>query len=388
MQYSLYIHIPYCVSKCSYCDFFSIPVGKDCKKYIPDEYLYAVENEIKSKINKFDFCTSIFIGGGTPSLLNTEQLRFVKKILNENVLISENCEFTVECNPDDISEEFLIILNEIGVNRISCGLQSMNNCVLKSVNRRAGEEENQYALEIIDKNWTGIKSFDLISSLPGESEESFENNLKKIIEYNPHHISLYSLTIEEETPLGQDLEAGKFKYDFDAADKMWIKGRDYLISKGYCQYEVSNFAVPGYECRHNMAYWQHKNYIGIGCGATGTIYEDNIAVRSTNINNIENYINFWVYNKKDLVIEDIENIDSNTNEFEFFMMGLRTAKGISKKNYESIFNKPISENILNLFQKWKNQNLACIKDEDSDTYFSLSKDGLLFLNLFLEQLQL
>lgn len=388
MQYSLYIHIPYCVSKCSYCDFFSIPVGKDCKKYIPDEYLYAVENEIKSKINKFDLCTSIFIGGGTPSLLNTEQLRFVKKILNENVLISENCEFTVECNPDDISEEFLIILNEIGVNRISCGLQSMNNCVLKSVNRRAGEEENQYALEIIDKNWTGIKSFDLISSLPGESEESFENNLKKIIEYNPHHISLYSLTIEEETPLGQDLEAGKFKYDFDAADKMWIKGRDYLISKGYCQYEVSNFAVPGYECRHNMAYWQHKNYIGIGCGATGTIYEDNIAVRSTNINNIENYINFWVYNKKDLVIEDIENIDSNTNEYEFFMMGLRTAKGISKKNYESIFNKPISENILNLFQKWKNQNLACIKDEDSDTYFSLSKDGLLFLNLFLEQLQL
>lgn len=388
MQYSLYIHIPYCVSKCSYCDFFSIPVGKDCKNYIPDEYLYAVENEIKSKINKFDLCTSIFIGGGTPSLLNTEQLRFVKKILNENVLISENCEFTVECNPDDISEEFLIILNEIGVNRISCGLQSMNDCVLKSVNRRAGEEENQSALEIIDKNWAGIKSFDLISSLPGESEESFENNLKKIIEYNPHHISLYSLTIEEETPLGQDLEAGKFKYDFDAADKMWIKGRDYLISKGYCQYEVSNFAVPGYECRHNMAYWQHKNYIGIGCGATGTIYEDNIAVRSTNINNIENYINFWVYNKKDLVIEDIENIDSNTNEFEFFMMGLRTAKGISKKKYKSIFNKPISENILNLFQKWKNQNLACIKDEDSDTYFSLSKDGLLFLNLFLEQLQL
>ena len=310
------------------------------------------------------------------------------QLIEPLVLISENCEFTVECNPDDISEEFLIILNEIGVNRISCGLQSMNDCVLKSVNRRAGEEENQSALEIIDKNWTGIKSFDLISSLPGESEESFENNLKKIIEYNPHHISLYSLTIEEETPLGQDLEAGKFKYDFDAADKMWIKGRDYLISKGYCQYEVSNFAVPGYECRHNMAYWQHKNYIGIGCGATGTIYEDNIAVRSTNINNIENYINFWVYNKKDLVIKDIENIDSNTNEFEFFMMGLRTAKGISKKNYESIFNKPISENILNLFQKWKNQNLACIKDEDSDTYFSLSKDGLLFLNLFLEQLQL
>ena len=232
-DFALYIHIPFCISKCSYCDFFSIT---ECGEEKLEKYIDSLCKEIDFRLHGFDYTNmngvsgrdgvikSIYIGGGTPSLLKEKHF---EKIFNTvkrlcTPLVVNDCEITVELNPDDVSVELMRALWKIGVNRISVGMQSMNDEVLKNVRRRAGRKENLEALKIISKEWKGIFSLDLISALPLETMESFEKGLKEVIQYNPHHISLYSLTIEEETPLGKQLADGLIDYDFDFADKMWL----------------------------------------------------------------------------------------------------------------------------------------------------------------------
>ena len=204
-------------------------------------------------------------------------------------------------------------------------------------------------------------------------------------ETKANHISLYSLTIEEETPLGKIFENGEIDYDFDKADSMWLSGRDFLKSKGFVQYEVSNFCKHDKKSIHNLSYWNHESYIGCGSGATGTKYKsDASAYRWTNTRDIKKYIDFWNNEKidREKIPEECEKIERDTSKFEFFMMGLRTLDGIKKSRFEKIFGETFSSDTEMLFQKWKREGKAVINGD----IYALNEKGILYLNDFLSSI--
>ncbi len=389
--HSLYIHIPYCVSKCSYCDFFSRPCGK---QPVPDSYIQALCNEIACRLKNVESLSTIYIGGGTPSLLSKTQFTSLFSQIDKAVKVSSDAEITVELNPDDLDKELLFTLEQCGVNRISCGIQSMNEKCLKNTCRRADLQTNQRALELFNRYWKKDLSIDLISALPGDDEKSLKESIDIVCLSRPAHISLYSLIIEENTPLGKRLAAGDLEYDFDSADRQWISGRDYLESLGYRQYEVSNFCLEGKSCRHNLAYWEHKDYAGCGSGACGSLYKkDGSGFRWTNNTDVEKYIKFWLENKNlqvknasgfeiELIPQTLERISKENSEFEFFMMGLRKLNGISALDYERLFSEKLPRKFIELFEEWKKKGLC----HQEGAFFALNREGLLFLNSFLEEL--
>lgn len=395
---SLYIHIPFCLSKCAYCDFFSKPYTS-----VPDDYITALcnENSYRIKLHDISEIKTIYIGGGTPSLLSEVQFQKLFSHIKSCVSLSSDAEVTVEVNPDDVSKDLLENLWDCGVNRISCGIQTMNDSALKRACRRADSSANKKALTLLNDVWQGELSVDLISGLPCDDEKTLEESLETVCEIKPSHISLYSLTIEEETPFGKELDCGKLIYDFDKADKLWLFGRDYLEAHGYKWYEVSNFCLKGKECRHNLAYWSHRDYLGCGSGGTGTVYnEDASALRWTNTTDIEKYISFWLgigesgnegineIERKLCQVQTEETIDAGVSEFEFFMMSLRKTAGFEEAEFQKIFARPLPQKFLYLFEKWEKQGLCVrrkIEGEGGERYF-MSREGMLFLNRFLEEL--
>jgi len=204
---------------------------------------------------------------------------------------------------------------------------------------------------------------------------------------------MYSLVVEEETPLGQKILNEKIPYDYDFADNLWLNAREFLQNNGFLQYEVSNFCKKGFECSHNLVYWNHQDYIGCGCGAVGTIYDsDGSGKRFSNLWNIDEYKKYWLeYYQYDLCkknIEEIEVIDKETSEFEFFMMGLRKLIGINSCDYKKIFSKEIPITVKNQFVKWQKNGFAKITKQGENEIFSLKQKGILFLNKFMEELEL
>lgn len=383
---SLYIHIPFCITKCRYCDFFSKACGKEP---VPNTYVEALCNEIFS-ISGVNVNT-IYFGGGTPSLLNTKQINKIFDAIKKACKLKADVEITFEVNPDDVSEELILALEAAGVNRISCGIQSMTEKVLQYAGRRASAAVNQTALNLLQSLWHKKLSLDLICALPYETKESFTQTLNTVINAKPDHISMYSLTIEEKTPFGIAFENGSLSYDFEDADAMWLYARDYLESHGYPQYEVSNFARENNRCRHNLVYWNHGDYLGLGSGATGTVYnKDGSALRITNTSSIKDYIDFWTNadrTKTDVKeVRIIEVIDLSTSIFEFFMMTLRKTEGFLQSEFLHCFNKKLPDNFLRTFERWQKKGLAeCISLKD-DLRFCLTREGLLFLNSFLSEL--
>lgn len=387
-DFSLYIHIPFCISKCSYCDFFSIKCDEN---FVPDSYVKSLCNEILFRKKQFDVSDfkTIYIGGGTPSLLKKNQLLELFDFLQKNTDFSKCKEISIEVNPDDLTEELLEIFEKCKINRISCGIQSLNESSLKYVHRRASLEQNLNAIKLLNSKWKNDFSLDFICALPKETKKSFLGGLKKIIDFKPSHISMYSLTIEENTELGKKIQNNQLKINSDFQDELWLKSRDFLLKNGYEQYEVSNFCLKNKECLHNLVYWNHKNYIGCGSGATGTVYnDDGSAFRWTNKNDIDGYIKNWFLQKKDFKndFEIKENIDIQTSKFEFFMMGFRKLEGITTFEYESIFGEKIEQSKIDVFEKWNKKNLLDIKNENNYVRFSLNSTGILYLNSFLEEL--
>ena len=388
---SLYIHIPYCISKCSYCDFFS---RGGCKS-IPDEYVDALCREIKVRSCReqaaaFTAWKTVYIGGGTPSLLTEGQLEKICNAISDSKSLSQEAEFTIEVNPDDLTHSFIEALKKTPVNRISVGIQSLNEKSLSFAKRRASAAQNISALECISKNWKGRFSLDLICGLPYESEVSFLQGLEKVISYNPDHISMYSLTFEEETPFGKMLDRELSDYDFDFSDKLWLEGRKLLKKEGYSQYEVSNFSKAGFESLHNLSYWNHQPYLGCGSGATGSFYDGSRGRRITNTADIEDYCSFWNTCKgeeepsKNII--SVEEIDEETSSFEFFMMGLRKLSGVKESDYFNIFSKKIPDSVKKLAEKWQKKGLCQISDTDGDYSFTLGEKGILYLNSFVTDL--
>ena len=278
----LYIHIPFCKKKCSYCDFVSF----SDKDSLIEKYKEAVIKEIKNKdISKYKINT-IYIGGGTPSILES---RDILDIINEvKEYISENTEITIEINPGTADKEKLKKYKEIGINRLSIGLQSADNNILKEIGRIHTFEEFLNIYNLARKVGFNNINVDLMLGLPSQTIEILEESVRKIIKLNPEHISIYSLILEENTRMWDMVNKGILKLPSEDIEReMYWKVKNMLESDGYIHYEISNFAKKGYESRHNSDCWEQKEYIGVGLAAHSYLNK----IRFSNTSNLEEYIN-------------------------------------------------------------------------------------------------
>ncbi len=263
---ALYIHIPFCWSKCIYCDFASYPNSEDRI----EPYLAALKEELcswKCALQGYEL-TSIFIGGGTPSILSGQQIEDLLRAVRRTIPVRSDAEITMEANPGTVNLRKLQICRRSGVNRISFGAQSMNDGLLKKLGRIHTAAEIREAVSMAREAGFNHVSLDLMYALPGQTTELWRDTLDQAIALNPDHISAYSLIVEEGTPMYDLAESGKVDLpDDDSVIKMQHIAIDRLADAGYHRYEISNYARPGCECRHNIVYWQRGEYLGVGCAA-------------------------------------------------------------------------------------------------------------------------
>lgn len=395
MEISLYVHVPFCRQKCDYCDFFSIPSNR-ASCVCPDEkYVRSVLNEIRFYVKKYSVSRwkTVYIGGGTPSQLGAKLLFELVSGIKSAVSDKTADEFTVEMNPEDLTEDILNSAQKAGVDRISTGIQALDQKALDSVNRHCPLQTAISSLELLQKKWKKKLSVDFIAGLPGQTCSSFKKQFETVFNFkNIDHISLYSLTLEENTPLYKKIESGKIKWSQQKTDRMWILGRKILKENGFIQYEVSNFARTGAESLHNKVYWHLENYIGCGSGACGSVYGE-VSERWTNTCSIKNYENFWLdFNPESEIpesIRQVEKIDLQTQEFEWIMMGFRLLEGVCSEEFKKRFGKSLEERIGvkdGLFFEWSKKHLARSYKKDGKTFYALNERGLMLLNLFLESL--
>ncbi|QCX32418.1 oxygen-independent coproporphyrinogen III oxidase [Caloramator sp. E03] len=323
---SLYVHIPFCIKKCLYCDFNSYVRLNE-----QDAYINALLTEIrKIKQNKFD---TIFVGGGTPTILSISNL---KKLL-EQLKFFEPLEFTFETNPGTVDIEKVKLLKMFGVNRISIGLQAWQDTLLQKLGRIHKLDDFLRTYDILIKSGFENINIDLMFGIPDQSMEDWIETIENVLKLNPKHISCYSLIVEEGTPFFEMYNKGKLILpDDDIEREMYYYAVKRLSAHGIQRYEISNFSKKGYECRHNITYWMDEEYIGIGAGAHSYIKN----VRFSNYRDIQKYIEG--INLGNAIMES-ETIDYNDEMAEFMFMGLRMASGIKKERFKKRFNKDIND---------------------------------------------
>ncbi|MCL2211530.1 MAG: radical SAM family heme chaperone HemW [Treponema sp.] len=361
-SFSLYIHIPFCNSFCDYCDFYSVSADKLKSDYI-DSYLYALVKDIKNQVKYFSVenIPAAYIGGGSPSVLGSK-IGFLLDELNK-LQCFKPVEFTIEANSESITNDFLNLCREKGINRLSLGVQTLHTPSRITVNRKGDEKIIKENIETALKYFPDALSFDLITGLPHHNKEIIARDIKSLLEYKPSHVSLYSLTIEDNTALKEKINAKTVAIpDEEYADSLWLFGRNELINAGFNHYEISNFSREGKECLHNMRYWRMKNWLGAGASASGTAIFDNEkrAIRFTYSNDVDAYI------KNPFINAALcENLDKNTLLRESLLMGFRCKEGPDPKVFKNRFGKTIEEYIPNSLLKYAD------------------RDKMLFLNSFL-----
>lgn len=381
----IYVHIPFCVKKCYYCDFLS----ESSDDMIKHNYVEAVIKEIDSYKHLMEEYEvgSIFFGGGTPSILEENLLmKLLQKIQTVFGLSKDdNLEITVECNPGTLSKKKLETYFKSGVNRLSIGLQSANNEELKRLGRihtyQEFEEGYFFAREAGFKNI----SVDLMSALPGQTLDSFQHTINKVTALSPEHLSVYSLIIEEGTPfhkiyLEEDTSicnvSVKYPLPSEEEDRaMYAWAGSYLEEQGYKRYEISNYAKTGYESKHNTFYWIRTEYIGLGLGAS-SFYKGN---RYCNEENLSTYLEHS--DKPDKLHKEFEEITRTAAIEEFMFLGLRMCKGISKEEFYKEFHIPIEEIYGNLIIRMK--QAGCMREDKGR--LSLTLHGLDVSNIVMSE---
>lgn len=356
-EIALYIHIPFCKQKCFYCDFPSYA----CKDKLMESYVDALCIEIKDKCKNYIIKT-LFIGGGTPSYLDHNSLRKLMNTISE-LRFTEDAEKTIECNPGTVSKEKFEIIRKGGINRLSFGLQTTNNELLKSIGRIHTFEsfkENYFLARSLGFENINI---DMMFGLPKQSVEEFIKGLREIVELKPEHISSYSLIIEEGTAFYNLYEKDKLEVPSEEEERdMYREGKKFLEKNGYKQYEISNFSKEGKECRHNEVYWMCEEYLGVGVSASSFIDEK----RVKNIDSIEEYIEN-INQGKSIVEEEYENTREDDIE-EFMFMGLRMNVGISEKKFKEKFGVDVDSIYKNVINK--NIKLGLLKRKCGTLYLS------------------
>jgi oxygen-independent coproporphyrinogen-3 oxidase len=319
---SLYIHVPFCIRKCAYCDFNSVVYREDAA----ERYLAAMEREMAAR--RADFAPeTIFIGGGTPTALPPRQLELLLGAIRRQFAFEKVREFTVEANPATVTEEKARILLAGGVNRVSMGVQSFHAPLLKTLGRIHTAQDVHATWRLLRDAGFKNLSLDLILSVPGETLGMWEEDMRRACDMGPEHISAYCLTYEAETPLGRDMIAGRVTpLPEDLEADMYLRAIDHLPSRGYEQYEISNYAKPGFECAHNIAYWRNRNSLGIGAGAFS--YID--GTRSSNARDVGEYIR-GVESGSPTVFQ--ETLAKEEAAREAATLGLRMRAGLERREF-------------------------------------------------------
>lgn len=353
-ELSLYIHIPFCVRKCGYCDFLSAPADEKAR----DRYVQALLMEIERyqgtetadrKIK------TLYIGGGTPSILSVDQLDCIMQKIKYTFNFCDDIEASMEMNPGTASKEKCRALYQMGINRLSIGLQSTNDMELKTLGRIHSYEDfiNTYT-------WCREAGFqninvDLMAALPYQTVESYTTGLRKIIRLAPEHISAYSLILEEGTPFYQKYNSGCYPLPDEEQERLMYRETEQILAQaGYERYEISNYAKKGYACRHNLVYWQGGDYLGLGLGSSS--YMD--GVRFHNTTDFNTYVNQVTY------VEDREELSVQAKMEEFMFLGLRVMAGVSGTEFEKRFGKTMEDVYGDVLRKHEEEGLLQIERKE------------------------
>ncbi len=325
----LYIHIPFCIRKCAYCDFLSAPAAPE----VQEAYVGQLLQEIAAskKLPEDYEAVTVFFGGGTPGILKGELLCSILRALRDRFSVREDAEITVEANPGTVNRDKLVQYREAGVNRISLGLQSADNQELKLLGRIHTWEQFLESFQLARE--TGFRNInvDLMSALPGQTTESVHRTLERVLALSPEHISAYSLILEEGTPFHKRYEGHPELLPSEEEERqMYYDTRDRLCACGYEHYEISNFAKPGYACRHNLGYWERTDYKGFGLGAASLLKN----VRHTNQTDLTEYL-------KGNFAGTEEPLTEQAVREEYFFLGLRKMEGVEPGRYREHYEERI-----------------------------------------------
>lgn len=352
----LYLHIPFCVKKCNYCDFFS---ASGTPKEQAD-YVSAMIQEIQSyqELSGEYEVQTIFLGGGTPSLLTPEQIEKIFTTIYHIFSVNENAEITMEMNPGTVDIEKLHAMKAAGVNRLSIGLQSAQNEELKMLGRIHTFEEFLETWKLVEQAGFKNRNIDLMSALPGQTIESYEDTLSKVLALEPEHISAYSLILEEGTVFYDWYEKGKLDrgaWKLPSEEEEYAMGEltiQRLAEAGMHRYEISNYAKSGKECRHNLGYWERTEYLGIGAGSSSLIKGerfDHIRDRKAYIEKIRN-------GESILIDREILSVESQMEEFMY--LGLRKIEGVSRTDFQNYFGKNVDDVYGEILDKLEEEQLV------------------------------
>tara|TARA_B100001113_G_scaffold349407_1_gene344766 strand:+ start:848 stop:1975 length:1128 start_codon:yes stop_codon:yes gene_type:complete len=359
----IYIHFPFCKQACDYCNFYF-----STKMNNKEDLIFSLKKEIDLRYNELrtDTLESIYFGGGSPSLLSLNELNGIISKLKEKFFISNKTEITLELNPDDVSREYIEGLKQIGINRLSLGIQSFLDKDLMMMNRNHSSIQSLKALEIVSENFENY-SIDLIYGIPKSSLKDFLFNINKALEFEPKHFSCYALTIEPKTVLDYKVKNKKL---FMPTDKLVKKQFDEMVSifekKKYLHYEISNFAKSDYQSINNSNYWLGKQYLGIGPSAHSF---DGNSRRSWNVSNTNLYIKSI---KEGKLFLDGENLTISESFNEYIMLGLRTSSGISIQKIENFFGSIYLKHLMKQVESYIDSKLLHL-DGDNITITSNGK---------------
>lgn len=354
-ELSLYIHIPFCVRKCGYCDFLSAPADEKAR----DRYVQALLMEIEryqGTVTADRKIKTLYIGGGTPSILSVDQLDRIMQKIKCIFNFCGDIEASMEMNPGTASKEKCRALYQMGINRLSIGLQSTNDMELKTLGRIHSYEDflNTYT-------WCREAGFqninvDLMAALPYQTVESYTTGLRKIIRLAPEHISAYSLILEEGTPFYQKYDSGCYPLPDEEQERLMYRETEQILAQaGYERYEISNYAKKGYACRHNLVYWQGGDYLGLGLGSSS--YMD--GVRFHNTTDLNTYVNQGAY------VEDREELSVQAKMEEFMFLGLRVMAGVSGTEFEKRFGKTMEDVYGDVLRKHEEEGLLRIERKEA-----------------------
>ena len=363
----LYIHIPFCKKKCKYCDFLSGPSTADER----ESYVKSLCQDIRSYAHLAKACRviSIFVGGGTPSTLTAFQMQQIFSAVRDTFVVEENAEITVEMNPGTVDREKLSGYKKCGINRLSIGLQSTKNRELQILGRIHTYEEFLETYHMARAEGFENINVDLMSAIPGQNLSDWERTLRTVAELSPEHISAYSLIIEEGTPFYEDENLEDLLPSEEDEVRMYQMTAQILKEYGYEQYEISNYAKKDFESRHNLGYWSHIPYLGVGLNASSYMDER----RFENPSDMKQYLKITSF---DELYSQTRPLSVHEQMEEFMFLGLRKTKGISKNKFEerfgcsmdSVYEKPLKESIEQGFIKEQGDQI------------SLTQEGILVSN--------
>ena len=374
----IYIHIPFCVKKCGYCDFLSFPAGVDVQRSYVDALLRQIRQYGEKRGQRLPVST-VFIGGGTPSVPEPELLGGILEAVREAFDVRADAEISMESNPGTLTAEKLTAYRNFGINRLSIGCQSMDDAELKRLGRIHTREDFLDSFRMAREAGFDNINIDLMSALPGQTAESWERGLALACSLKPEHISAYSLIIEEGTPFfdryreqeeilargmdfsggGQEIPEGEQLPDEETERRMYRRTEEILSVSGYHRYEISNYSLEGRECRHNLGYWTLVPYLGFGLGASS--YEEKTGdgeayVRYRNTSDLKKYL------AGDFAPRDLEYLTLRDRQAEFMILGLRLTRGVSLQEFQERFGVRLSDVYGDKIRRYTGQGLLEIRD--------------------------